>query len=269
MKNIFFCSGMPRSGSTLLMNILAQRPDLHATATSGIMSMIVNVRNFWPNIDEFRALPEEESERKKVQVMKGMLDGYFADINLPIIMEKSRGWLAHLELAERILEKKPKVIVPVRDVRDVLCSFEKLWRKTKDTRQVAQEMGNPIDYQTFAGRCAVLSSKQQIVGSCFERIIDATTRGWRKQMLFVEYEMLTEKPERTMNEICDFLEIHRYSHDFNNVQQVTQEDDLVHVWKDLHKIRPKVAPQEPQWPVIMPKELAEAYSQDACFWRKL
>lgn len=268
-KNIFFVSGLPRAGSTLLCNILAQRPDMHATATSGIMQMIVNVRDFWFKIDEFRALPEAETERKKVQVMRGMLEGFFADVKQPIIAEKSRGWLAHLEMAARIMQREPKVLVPVRDIRDVLCSFEKLWRKSKDTRQIAQEMGNPIEFQTLEGRCSVFASKNQIVGSCYERIKDAVARGWRKQMFFVEYDKLTEKPQQTMDEIYEFLKIEPFKHDFDNVQQVTVEDDLVHIFKDLHKIRSKVAPQEPSWPIIMPKQLAEVYAPEAEFWKKL
>jgi sulfotransferase len=34
MKKIHFINGMPRSGSTLLCNILAQNPKFHVTPTS-------------------------------------------------------------------------------------------------------------------------------------------------------------------------------------------------------------------------------------------
>ena len=33
-----FISGLPRSGSTLLANLLAQNPRFHSTATSGILN---------------------------------------------------------------------------------------------------------------------------------------------------------------------------------------------------------------------------------------
>ncbi len=35
MENIFYQSSLPRAGSTLLQNILAQNPDIYATPTSG------------------------------------------------------------------------------------------------------------------------------------------------------------------------------------------------------------------------------------------
>jgi hypothetical protein len=40
-------------------------------------------------------------------------------------------------------------------------------------------------------------------------------------------------------------------HDFDNVKQVTWEDDSVHGFVGLHDIRSKVAPMEPQWPKVL------------------
>ncbi len=269
MKNIFFLSGLPRSGSTILANCFFQNSAIHATATSGILGLIVEVRNYWQKVDTFRAMGEEETEKRKIGVMRGMLEGYFADVERPIIAEKSRAWPAHLELAELLLGSKPKVVCCVRDLRDVLCSFEKLWRITKDTRQIAQEMGNPVEFQTMEGRMDVLSRPNQIVGSCYDIIRDACVRGWRKQMYFVEYEELTRKPQKTLDGIYDFLELPSFQHDFNNVEQVTYENDMEYVWKNLHRIRSKVEPQEAVWPAMMTKQMIEKYTPEAHFWRKL
>lgn len=46
-KSIYFLAGLPRSGSTLLANILAQNPSIYVTPTSGIVDMLVQVRNSW------------------------------------------------------------------------------------------------------------------------------------------------------------------------------------------------------------------------------
>lgn len=40
------------------------------------------------------------------------------------------------------------------------------------------------------------------------------------------------------------------THDFDNVKQVTHEDDFVSGVKDLHLIRSQAKPQEPQWPKV-------------------
>jgi sulfotransferase len=60
-KKYFFVSGLPRSGSTLLENLLAQNPRFHATATSGIMDVMFATRNNWSNMIEFQASPNDEA----------------------------------------------------------------------------------------------------------------------------------------------------------------------------------------------------------------
>lgn len=128
-KTIHFVSGLPRSGSTLLCNLLAQNPRFHATATSAILDVMFAVRNQWDKLVEFQAAVDKAAnEAAKLRVLRGILQAYYDEVTLPVIFDKSRSWLAHLELAEAVLGDKAKVLVPVRDVRDVLSSFEKLWR---------------------------------------------------------------------------------------------------------------------------------------------
>ncbi|MEX0598954.1 MAG: sulfotransferase [Candidatus Paceibacterota bacterium] len=51
MKRFFFISGLPRSGSTLLCNILAQNDELFVSkATSGCHDILFNVRNQWDKL---------------------------------------------------------------------------------------------------------------------------------------------------------------------------------------------------------------------------
>jgi len=41
---IFFHCSLPRSGSTILQNILGQNPDFYVTPTSGLMELIYAAR---------------------------------------------------------------------------------------------------------------------------------------------------------------------------------------------------------------------------------
>jgi sulfotransferase len=157
-----------------------------------------------------------------------------------------------------ILQRKAKVLVPVRDMRDILASFEKLWRKNAPTNLIPQEKAYPLQFQSLEGRCDVWLQKQEPVGLAYMRIEDALTRGFRDRMHFVRYEELTSKPKETMKAVYAFLGEEYFEHDFNNVQQVTWEDDMVHGFKGLHDIRQKVEPMKPQWPELLGK-LGEKY----------
>lgn len=249
---IHFVSGLPRSGSTLLCNILAQNPRFHATATSGILDVMFAVRNQWDTLLEFKAAVDKEAnDRARLRVLRAILDAYYADVDRPIVFDKSRSWLAHLELAEIVLGRKAKVLVPVRDVRDVLASFEKLWRRTSATRQIAQEGKFYFDFQTVEGRCKVWTRGDQPVGLAYNRIKDALHRGFADRMHFVRFEQLTQEPDKTLRAIYKFLGEPPFAHDFDSVEQVTHEDDRVHGFPGLHEIRPQVSPTPPQWPEIL------------------
>jgi sulfotransferase len=263
-KKFHFISGLPRSGSTLLANVLAQNPRFHTTHTSGIADVMFGVRNQWDNLIEFKAHPNEEG---KVRVLSGILKNYYEDTDKPIIFDKSRVWVSLFEMAEKALGYKPKIIVPVRDVRDILASFEKLWRKTSSTSQLGQEKDNYVDFQSVEGRCATWMLPHQPVGIAYNRIKDAVVRGFRDQMYFLDFDSFTSNPKKEIEALYTFLGEKHFSHDFNNVEQVTWEDDAVHGIKNLHDIRPKIEGIEPQWPLIL-GNASEPYA-NLEFWKKL
>lgn len=251
-KRIYFLAGLPRSGSTLLANILAQHPNMHVTPTSGIVDMLVNVRNHWDRNDAFRAMERELSEQVKGTVLRAMLQAYFSHASEPVCIDKNRFWAEFLEMAAVLVggRDRVKVIMTVRDLRDVLASFERLYRKTSALGQLPQEAGLALKFKTALGRVEVFIDDGQPVGRAYNAIRDAVTRGWKDCMHFVDYEDLTHRPDATLAGIYEFLGESPCAHDFTNVEQVTFEDDFAYGFKDLHVIRQHVLPQAPQWPTV-------------------
>src|SRR3954469_64456 len=49
-KSIHFIGGMPRAGSTILGNILAQNPRFHVTPTSGVIEALLTLRTAFDQI---------------------------------------------------------------------------------------------------------------------------------------------------------------------------------------------------------------------------
>jgi len=270
---IHFCSGLPRAGSTLLQNVLAQNPRFHCTATSGLVDICMMIKNGWDKLEPMRAIPDSHRrDQQKIDTVRGAVYGYFERIEEPVIVDKSRGWLAEMEMMQTALMCDLKVLVCVRDLREVLASFERLYRKTKATRQLTQEINQYWQCQTTEGRAQLLASHDNIVGGAFNRIRDAVNRGFRKQMHFIDFEDLTRHPQQTLKDVYEFLGEDLFEHDFENVEQVTLEDDSVYVWKDLHAIRPKIEPVESYWRRILqgviPEQNMAAYSRDAFFWKE-
>ncbi len=262
-KTIHFVAGLPRSGSTLLCNILNQNPEFTATATSGILDIVLAIRNQWENVNTFQAAPNKTG---KDDVVRGILYNYYSRTPEPVIFDKSRAWPAYLELAEFILGKRAKILVPVRDITDVLASFEMLYRKNAHNWQFPQEKTNFAEFQTVEGRASIFMKNDQPVGIAYNRIRDALARGYSNRMHFVEFEELTSQPERAMEKIYNFLEHDEYAHNFDNVEQTTSENDDVHGIPGLHTIRNKVTSVPKIAKEVLGDDTFKKYS-NAEFWR--
>lgn len=264
-KNFFFISGLPRSGSTLLCNILAQNPEFCVSkSTSGLHDVLFNVRNQWDRLIEHQAGGIDYDQLKRV--LHSILDSYYlTDKNC--VVDKGRGWLSLIEMIQFVLGYTPKMIVPVRNITEILSSFEKLWRKSTGFSQWQFEQEDYFKSQTVEGRCDIWASASQPVGLAYNRVIDAINRGYKNQLLFVEFDQLTSQPYQTLQTVYNYLNLPYYPHDFNNIQQVTSEDDIgVHKVPNLHTIRSQVAPVPHDSRFILGDFLVQKYSNQE-IWR--
>jgi sulfotransferase len=262
MQNMFFVSGLPRSGSTLLMNILGQHPDVHVTPTSGCHEVLWTTRNNWNMFTEHKADKKSSDSKNLQRVLSSILNSYH-DTSKPIIFDKHRSWIHSIELLEFILQKNTKIIVPVRTITDILTSFEQLYRKTSHLQNVP---GDFLNSQSTEGRISHWISSNGEVGIAYNRLKDVLHRGYGNRLLLVEFEALTYNPHNTLNKIWEFLEIEPIIHDFNNVLQITHEDDTIHGYSGLHDIRSKVLPVISKSNQILGDQLCNKFKNSE-FWR--
>lgn len=231
---------MPRSGTTILGNLLAQNPRFYVTPTSGLPNMITGLREGYDKVAEFRAARNDE---ELLGILRGVMFGSYESVDRPVIISRHRSWPCELELAEALLRRKGKFIICVRDLPEILGSLEKIWRDNKAFSSMsAFTQGNAIVCRSLEGRCNYWVSQDHIVGYAYVAIQDALMRGFRDRMHFVHFDDLTRVPKDTMQGIYKFLEEEPFEHDFENVKQVIFEDDNVHGVKGLHDIRKAVRP---------------------------
>jgi sulfotransferase len=97
------------------------------------------------------------------------------------------------------------------------------------------------------------------IGRGVERIQETIRLGQDDKILFVKYEDLCLHPEKEMKRVYDYLEIPHFEHDFDNIKQITKEDDEVYgLTSDLHTIRPTLSLPQPDYKQIL--------GQDICNW---
>ena len=260
---IFFINGLPRSGSTLLCNLLGQNPNHHVTPTSGLIELIMNIRANWKNYIEFRAEGLEKAKPRILGALKGVMYGFFQDEfdKGKVVFDKSRGWLNYIENLEEVLGKKIKVLVTVRDVRAIVASFEKIYRK----RGIEYEypLGEAFfKCQTIEGRSDHLLSPGGVVGLAVNRVRDAINRGLGDRIIVVPYRNFTRNPKESIDHIHRVLELPEFDYNPDMVEQITYENDLWH-GMDLHRIQSKIAPtSDAPWEGILPPKYAEYVAKE-------
>jgi sulfotransferase len=174
----------------------------------------------------------------------------------PIVADKCRSWIGHLDMLFAIWPDA-KVLVPVRDMRGILSSFEKKWQK-HPFPFTAVEKQNPQSWTTVEKRAQGWLNMPPL-GIAVERLSDAVKR-YKNKLHFVHFESLTEKPSETMNEVWKYLNLDIPKHDFNRVDQYTKEHELGWPYGD-YIIRDKVEPLEKDWNKVLGKEFSEQIHQ--------
>lgn len=267
-----FLGGLPRSGSTLLANVLAQNPKIHATASSGLIDAVRVVRDVCDNNPFFKAMPDAERQAVKLDMVRGLINGRFHGRD-GLCIDKNRGWPTMFEFMCNVLGGKQhvKAVVCVRDLRDVLASFESLYRRTLEVSSPPQQRSDRDGSRTALGRAQHVIQKGGPVGYAIAAIQDAQLRGWGPQMHFVDYAELCSSTHEVLGGVYEFLELSPYDHDLNNIEQQTREDDGVHGFVGLHDIRSKIEIVEPLWPKMFGPEVFRSpmwqnVSRSSHFW---
>jgi sulfotransferase len=254
VEKIFFQSSLPRAGSTMLQNLMAQNPDFYVTPTSGVLELVFGAQGNYTNNPEFKAQDAELMRKAFLGFSKEGMKGYFEAItDKPYILDKSRGWGIHYPLLKMFIET-PKIICMVRDLRDVFASMENNFRKNPDMAQTMINHAQGLN-TTTAKRVATWSQGPP-VGLAIERIFEMIRQAYDHKILFVKYEDLCLHPEVQMNRIYDYLELEHFEHDFDNIEQVTVEDDEVYGIGKLHEIRTKLE--------LQPSKAREILGKDQC-----
>jgi sulfotransferase len=241
MEKIFYQSSLPRAGSTLLQNILAQNPDIYATPTSGVLELIFAARGNYTISQEFKAQDSELMKKGFQAFCEHGMKAYFNAItDKKYVIDKSRGWGIHRDFLKFVVNEEPKIICMVRDLRDIFASMENNFRK------FPEKQDGILDWSKGQGTTVPkridIWSQNPPVGLAIERLSEIFRMGYDKDILFVKFEDLCLYPDTQMQRIYQYLEIPYFQHDFDNIEQVTKEDDEVYGAFGDHVIRTKLEP---------------------------
>lgn len=247
-------TGIPRSGSTLLCNLLNQNPDFFASSTSNLLYLVNSIISSWSSSLEMKNLlgiEKEKTEKRMLNSLRQFIHGWYDVEGKNVIFDKSRGWTLNYLTLQNIFPDS-KLIVIVRDLRNVFSSIEKQYRKNP----LLDDAGNAIGKTVFH-RADSMFGPEGMIGTSIIGVEDILRRNNHKNVLFVFYEELSMNPDKTMRQIYDFLGENHFSHNFQDVKKTAVDPDSFYLNKFPHEGKGKIIPTDiDEWKNYFSEELA-------------
>ena len=254
-KQIHFTAGLPRACSTLLQQLLAQNPRIHATATSPLHEIGYLARQVFQT-DEAKSVTGPVMESLYFSYVRGGCESAFDGLtDRPVVVDKCRSYLGHLDQLFAIWPNA-KVLVPVRDVRGILSSLEKK-RRQHPSPMHGFEQRDPSSFTTIEKRVQGWLSSPP-VGIAIERLHDSLR--FKDRLCYVHAESLTVNPVETMAKVWSYLGEESFVGDFTDVKQYTNEVEMGWPYGD-HMVRSQVKPLVPDWDEVLGREMSDAIDQ--------
>ena len=253
MKSFNVITGLPRSGSTLLCNILNQNPEFYAGSTSPlpeICGMFVRTVSESAEIKSALAHDSERTTKRLQDMLSAMIFEWYGDID-KIVFDKSRGWTFNSLLLKNLFQNI-KMIVVVRDLRSIFGSIEKQHRKNP----IFDPAQGPIQ-KTIENRADTMMSPDGMIGQCVVGIEDVFSRT-PETVYVLQYEAFTVDPATKIKELYNFLELPHFEHDYKNVENTAEDADSIYLNKYPHEGSGEVtAADRDEWKKFITEELGK------------
>jgi sulfotransferase len=239
-----------------LAEVLRQNPEFSVTPTSALHAIAAGALEGRDSAEWMAHYDQDEQKGRLMSALRGLLFGWFHEARVGV--DKSRGWLMRYPLLKEIMGEAPIYLVcPVRDIRGVLASMERLFRADPTfTKWPGEYRGKLL---TLEGRIEMYLNTPPLAPALValkERVIEGSVR----RMYVVRAEDFTTYPGKVLPEIYTYLGETPFAHDVTNVEQPRVEHDPAHQspFAD-HRIQEgPIRPLSDTWRDVIPPSLSEA-----------
>lgn len=235
-------AGLPRAGSTLLTQLLAEHPEIHCEGhSSPLCNALLATRRFISD-DQFMLsqldVQFDTTYAHLKGAMQGFLHGWHADSGKSIVVDKNRAWLHCIEFLLH-LEPQARLIISIRELGQIYGSIEAQHQKTI----LLDFIDHLADYDRF-GRADQLFAKDKAIGAPLSSIqaVQDLPQSVKDRLYFVKFEDLMAKPVETMAAVYKWLGLPPHKIDPKKLTVRPHESDSHYRHKYLHRQQGKISP---------------------------
>lgn len=232
-------TSLPRSGSTLLMNVMAQNPMFFVAQDSDLSLFISNTKEILKDSTSEQQIPYQQYHNCAKQFCMSGTKAWIDSMKSPdqIFLDKSRTWLQEFDYIYKIIPNTKSICI-IRDLRGIVNSFEKIHNNSYivNRNKFNYNLKENLLKQRVDDILNLWFLKEGIVS--LKELIDLK-KSCKNNIFFVKYENLTSDPQDTMNQIYDFLDLEQFNHDFDNINQIPFYDNPYQPY-GCHKIKSRI-----------------------------
>jgi len=235
-------AGLPRSGSTLLCQLLAQHPDVDSEGhSSPLCNVLMMIRRFVSDDDFMLAQLDAQFERSYANLRNAMaafLHGWHAASGKGLVVDKNRAWLHCVEMLLQ-LDPDARLLIPIRELGQIYGSIE-----AQHQRTILLDFTDHLaDFDRF-GRADQLFAKDKAIGAPLSsiRAIEELPQAAKSRLYFVKFEDLMHRPGDTVRAVCDWLQLPPHAIDLKALAVRPHESDSHYRYKYLHRQLDRLEP---------------------------
>jgi len=236
-KKIILLAGLPRTGSTLLSNILAQNKIFHIEGNSALCQLMWDAKQSCDTTAAQQLKGNNKLELVKNNILKSIPNSYYPNTSDKIIIDKCRPWvsLPNMELAKEYIDPNIKTIIAVRPLDKVVASYANILFNNGYKEDVYNKL---------------LSVDDEVIINSFVSTYQAANQK-NNNYFFYSYDNLISNTEKVIKNIYKFLDLKVYKHNITKINQTVFENDSFYNLKGMHDIRDTIKIKKN--PVVLPE----------------
>jgi sulfotransferase len=255
-------SGPPRSGSTLLCQMLNAHPEIHCEGhSSPVCNAVLKTRHLISDDSFFLAQLDAHFDTAYANLrgaLQGFVRGWYAQRgDTQVVVDKNRAWLKAFDVLLQ-LEPDARLIVTIRELGQVYGSME-----AQHERTVLIDFADHLADLDRFGRADYLFAHDKTIGAELLAInaVQDLPQAMRERILFVRFEELVRTPREKMATIFNWLGVAPYAIDPGQLTVRAHESDSHYRHKFTHRQQGQVSvPDEHQIPPRIQANIERAWA---------
>lgn len=189
-KQYHFLASLPKSGNSLLTQLLNQNTSLYTTLTSPLLDLLIQNERAWHKCPSVIANPYPQQLQS---ISLAIINGCWEHVPQNIIIDHHNQWPNNIITMQQVFKKEIKIIVTVRNIPNIL-------------NELSPQYSNNID-QLYDHHI-----REPYIN--FKTAYDKH----RESLLFVDYDDLVTDSDHVMTNIYEFLQLPYYKHDHSIIK---------------------------------------------------